>query len=184
MKSNPQISLKSIRKNDKVANIVIITLSVVVFALVNIMREVKLPIEFGFDTHIFPAISAGINSIVSILLLAGLMAIKQRNYDLHRKVMLAAVIFSILFLVSYVLYHFTTVEASYEGAYGFIYYPLLISHIILAGVSLPFILYSVYRGLTGEYQKHKKLTRIVWPVWFYVSVTGVVVYFMISPFYK
>ena len=177
--------MKTIQKNDKLANIIILTLSVVVFALVVLMRKVKIDLGFGFDTHIFPQLSAVLNSIVAILLIAGLVAVKQRNLELHKKLMLGAVVCSILFLVTYVLYHFTTVETKYggEGLAKGIYYFILLTHISLAGIILPFILFAVYRGLTGEYDRHKKLTRYVWPIWFYVSVTGVVVYFMISPFY-
>jgi putative membrane protein len=177
--------MKTIPKNDRLANIVIITLSVVVFALVTLMRRVKIDLGFGFDTHIFPAISALLNSTVAILLLLGLWFVKKKDFEKHRKAMMAAVVFSILFLLTYVMYHFTTVETAYGGE-GFVktlYYIILFTHIGLAGIILPFILFAVYRGLTGEYAQHKRLTRWVWPVWFYVSVTGVIVYFMISPFY-
>jgi putative membrane protein len=177
--------MKTITRNDKLANIVIGVLSIVVFALVLLMRRYKLPLELSFDTHIFPALSAALNSIVAILLLIGLWLVKQKKFIQHKKVMLAAVICSILFLLTYVAYHFTTVETLYggTGAIKTIYYIILFSHIGLAGVILPFILFAVYRGLTGEYDRHKKLTRYVWPIWFYVSVTGVVVYFTISPYY-
>lgn len=177
--------MKSIAQNDRLANRIIIGLSIVVFALVTLMRRVKLDIDFGFDTHVFPAISAALNSIVALLLLVGLWFVKRKQFEKHRNTMLAAVVFSVLFLITYVLYHFTTVETVYggTGVINIIYYIILFSHIALAGVILPFILYSVYRGLTGEYAKHKKLTRWVWPIWFYVSVTGVIVYFMISPYY-
>jgi putative membrane protein len=100
--------------------------------------------------------------------------------------MMSALVCSILFLLTYVLYHISTPETTYGGT-GMIktvYLIILFSHIALAGTILPFILYAVYRGLTGEYDRHKKLTKWVWPLWFYVSVTGVVVYFMIAPFYK
>ena len=177
--------MKTIVKNDRLANVVIISLSVVVFALVVMMRKVKLDLGFGFDTHIFPKMSAFLNSVVSVLLLAGLIAVRQKRFEIHKRIMLSAVVCSILFLVTYVLYHFTTVETSYGGTglSKVIYLIILLTHITLAGVILPFILFAVYRGLTGEYHRHKKLTRYVWPVWFYVSVTGVVVYFMISPYY-
>lgn len=177
--------MKIIKRNDGLANFIIITLSVVVFALVTLMRRVKLDIDFGFDTHVFPAISATLNSIVAILLLAGLLFVRQRKLEAHKTTMLTAVVFSVLFLVTYVLYHFTTLETTYggTGTVKTFYYIILFSHIGLAGIILPFILYSVYRGLTGQYDRHKKLTRWVWPIWFYVSVTGVVVYFMISPWY-
>lgn len=177
--------MRSIRKNDRLANIIIITLSIIVFSLVVLMRKVKIDLGFGFDTHIFPKLSASLNSIVSVLLLAGLIAVRQKRFLIHKRIMLSAVVFSILFLVTYVLYHFTTVETKYggEGISKVIYLVILLTHITLAGVILPFILFAVYRGLTGEYTKHKKLTRYVWPIWFYVSVTGVIVYFMISPYY-
>lgn len=177
--------MRLIPKNDRLANVLIISLSVVVFTLVTLMRKVKLDIDFGFDTHVFPAISACLNSLVAILLLIGLWFVKQRKFDQHKATMLSAVICSILFLATYVLYHFTTVETPYggTGAIKAIYYVILFTHIGLAGIILPFILYSVYRGLTGEFERHKKLTKWVWPIWFYVSVTGVVVYFMISPYY-
>lgn len=177
--------MKVIVKNDRLAAVIIISLSVVVFALVTLMRRVKIEIDFGFDTHVFPAISAFLNSVVSVLLLVGLWFVRKKQFEKHRNTMLSAVVFSILFLITYVLYHFTTVETAYggSGAVKILYYLILFTHIALAGIILPFILYAVYRGLTGEYQRHKKLTRWVWPVWFYVSVTGVIVYFMISPYY-
>ena len=176
--------MKTIAKNDRLANGIIITLSVVVFALVTLMRRVKIDLGFEFDTHIFPAISVTLNSAVAILLLLGLWFVKQKDFEISlksRKIRL----FSILFLLTYVMYHFTTVETAYGGVglIKTIYYIILFTHIGLAGIILPFILFAVYRGLTGEYAQHKRLTRWVWPVWFYVSVTGVVVYFMISPFY-
>lgn len=177
--------LQTIKKNDKLANTIILTLSVVVFSLVVLMRSWK-PLSFSFDTHIFPAMSAALNSMVAILLLVGLYFVKQKQFEKHKSVMLAAVFCSILFLLTYVLYHISTPETTYggTGTIKVIYLLILFSHIGLAGIILPFILFTVYRGLTGEYDKHKKLTRWVWPLWFYVSVTGVVVYFMISPYYN
>ncbi len=177
--------MKVIVKNDRLAAVIIISLSIVVFALVTLMRRVKIEVDFGFDTHVFPAISAILNSLVSVLLLIGLWFVRKKQFEKHRNTMLSAVVFSVLFLITYVLYHFTTVETAYggSGTIKIVYYLILFTHIALAGIILPFILYAVYRGLTGEYQRHKKLTRWVWPVWFYVSVTGVIVYFMISPYY-
>jgi putative membrane protein len=175
--------MKTISKNDRLANIAIIGMSLLVFILISVTRRVKFDLGFDFDTHIFPAISAFLNSGVSILLILGLVAIKNKKQVMHRNIMLAAMACSILFLVSYLAYHFTTVETSYQGAYSLFYYIILFSHITLSGLVLPFILYSVYRGLTGEYAKHKKLTRFVWPIWLYVSMTGVLVYFMIKPYY-
>ena len=173
--------MNTISKNDRLANIAIIGMSLLVFILISVTRRVKFDLGFDFDTHIFPAISAFLNSIVSVLLILGLAAIKRKKQVIHKNIMLAAMACSILFLVSYLAYHFTTVETSYQGPYKLFYYIILFSHITLSGLVLPFILYSVYRGLTGEYAKHKKLTRFVWPIWLYVSMTGVLVYFMIKP---
>lgn len=177
--------MKSIPRNDRLAKVIILSLSAVVFSLVVLMRKIKLQIDFGFDTHLLPAISAIINSVVALLLLSGLLFVRRKMFLLHKRIMLSAVFCSVLFLVTYVMYHFTTVETSYGGIGPMkaFYYFILFTHITLAGLILPFILFAVYRGLTGEYDRHKKLTRWVWPVWFYVSVTGVIVYLMISPYY-
>jgi putative membrane protein len=119
------------------------------------------------------------------LLLAALVAVKNRKYLLHKKLMLAAMVLSALFLVSYIAHHLLSDPTSYggEGTLKTLYYLLLITHIFLAAVILPFILYTVYRGLTGEFARHKKMGKMTWPVWFYVSVSGVLVYLMISPYY-
>jgi putative membrane protein len=99
--------------------------------------------------------------------------------------MLAAIGLSVLFLLSYIAYHLFTAETPFPaGAQGRgLYLIILATHIILAGLILPFILFSAYRALIGEYAEHKKLARITWPIWFYVAVTGVIVYLMISPYY-
>ena len=142
--------MKTIAKNDRLANGIIITLSVVVFALVTLMRRVKIDLGFEFDTHIFPAISATLNSAVAILLLLGLWFVKQKDFEKHRNVMLAAVVFSILFLLTYVMYHFTTVETAYGGVglIKTIYYIILFTHIGLAGIILPFILFALFKYLS------------------------------------
>jgi putative membrane protein len=175
----------SIQKNDNIAYWVIGILSVVVFAAVVLLKQVELKINLGFDVHIFAQINAAINSTVSLLLLVGLFLVKQRRYEQHKKVMLSAVILSALFLVSYIAHHLLSGNTKFggEGAIRLVYFVLLITHIFLAAVILPFILLVSYRGLTGEYAKHKKLARITFPIWLYVSVTGVIVYLMISPYY-
>lgn len=176
----------SIKKNDKQANVLIILFSLIVFIAVVFLSRVKLEVELPFDVHVFAKINAIINTAVSILLLAGLVAVKQGKYLLHKKVMFAAMILSILFLVSYILHHLLSESTSYggDGAMKAVYYFILISHIILAGIIMPFVLYTAYRALVAEWPRHKKLAKITWPVWFYVSVTGVIVYLMISPYYQ
>jgi putative membrane protein len=174
-----------IQKNDKKAGALIITLSVIVFVAVVLLSRLKLEVDLGFDVHIFATLNAIINSTVSVLLLAALVAVKNRKYLLHKKLMLAAMVLSALFLVSYIAHHLLSDPTSYggEGTLKTLYYLLLITHIFLAAVILPFILYTVYRGLTGEFARHKKMGKMTWPVWFYVSVSGVLVYLMISPYY-
>lgn len=173
------------QKNDKQARLLIFTVSFVVFAAVAVLSRVKLEVDLGFDIHVFALINAVINSAVSILLIWALIAVKGKNYLLHKKLMLTAIVLSVLFLVSYIAHHLLAGDTIYggEGAVRYFYYFILITHIILAAIILPFILFTAYRSLTGEYDKHKKLARYTWPLWLYVSITGVLVYLMISPYY-
>lgn len=175
-----------LKKNDKQARLLILTVSFVVFAAVAILSKVKLDVYLGFDVHIFAAINAVINSMVSFLLIIALIAVKNKKYVLHKNVMFVAIILSVLFLVSYIAHHLLAGDTVYggEGAIRYMYFFILITHIILAAIILPFILFTAYRSLTGEYDKHKKLARYTWPLWFYVSITGVAVYSMISPYYS
>jgi len=173
------------KKNDKKAYWLIITFSVIVFLAVASLGRVKLEVDIGFDVHLFAKINAIINSIVAVLLLAALIAVKAKRYLAHKRMMMTAMVLSILFLVSYICHHLFAGEAKFgeEGTAKTIYYIILFTHIPLAGLILPFILFSAYRALIGEFDKHRKLVRFTWPVWFYVAVTGVVVYLMISPYY-
>jgi putative membrane protein len=187
------------KPNDKKANWLIYSFSAVVFAAVVILGRVKLNINPGFDIHLFARINAVINSTVALLLLAALWAVKSGHYKAHKNIMLAAMGLSVLFLLSYIAHHLLAGETRFgdlnhdgilddaekaaAGSLRTIYYIVLGTHIPLAGLILPFILFSAYRALTGDYARHKKLVRITWPVWFYVAVTGVVVYWMISPYY-
>lgn len=190
----------TLAKNDKKAKIFIYTVSFVVFAAVVFLSRFKLKVDLGFDVHVFAKVNAIINSIVAALLLAGLFTARQRKYELHKKIMLTAILLSVLFLLSYIAHHLLAGDTKYgdlnhdgilsidekalAGNMRMVYYFILITHIPLAGIILPFILFTAYRALIGEYEQHKKLVRITWPVWFYVAVTGVVVYLMISPYYN
>ena len=192
----------SIQKNDKKAKTIIITVSVIVFAAVSVLGRYNLAgkVELPFDKHIFATANAVINGMVAVLLIAGLLTVKKGNYQLHKKIMLSAMFLSILFLLSYICHHLFAGETIYgetDGIKGLsaaetaaagtmrnVYLAVLITHIPLAGIALPFILFAAYRALTGEYEKHKKLVRIIWPLWFYVAITGVLVYIMIAPYYK
>ncbi|GAB2839184.1 DUF420 domain-containing protein [Ferruginibacter profundus] len=190
----------SLQKNDKKAKLLIYTVSVVVFAAVVLLSKFKLTLDLGFNVHVFAMANAIINSAVAVLLVAGLITIKQKKYALHKKIMLSAMVLSVLFLVSYICHHLLAGETKFgdinhdgilsdeeklaAGSLRTVYYFILATHIPLAAIILPFILFAAYRALTGEYEQHKKLTRITWPVWFYVAVTGVIVYLMISPYYN
>ncbi len=175
----------SLKKNDKLARLLIITVSVVVFAAVAVLSKVQLKVDLGFNIHIFAAINAVINSCVSVLLIAALIAVKSKNYVAHKNMMMFAIVLSVLFLVSYIAHHLLSGDTKYGGvgAIRYFYFIILITHIFLAAIILPFILFTAYRSLTGEFDKHKKLARYTWPLWLYVSVTGVIVYLMISPYY-
>jgi putative membrane protein len=190
----------SLEKNDSKAKKFIWTVSIIVFLAVVLMSRYKLDVTLPFNVHVFATINAVINSLVGILLVAGLATVKSKNYILHKRIMLSAIVLSVLFLVSYICHHLMAGETKYgdinhDGVLGLdekmmvggtrvFYYILLGLHIPLAAIILPFILFSAYRALTGEYEKHKKLVRITWPVWFFVAVSGVIVYWMISPFYS
>ena len=176
----------SITKNDKLAKRLIWTVSIVVFAVVVLLHELKIKVDLGFDVHIFAQINAIINGTVASLLLLGLYFVKAKKYMLHKKVMNLAILLSLLFLLSYIAHHILADSTSFneQGTVKYIYYIILISHILLAGLSLPFILFTAYRASISEFPAHKKMARYVFPVWLYVAITGVVVYLMISPFYS
>ena len=176
----------SITKNDKLAKRLIWTVSIVVFAVVVLLHELKIKVDIGFDVHIFAQINAIINGTVASLLLLGLYFVKAKKYMLHKKVMNLAILLSLLFLLSYIAHHILADSTSFneQGTIKYIYYIILISHILLAGLSLPFILFTAYRASISEFPAHKKMAKYVFPVWLYVAITGVVVYLMISPFYS
>ena len=176
----------SIQKNDKKASLLIILFSIVVFVAVVFLSRIKIDVDLPFDVHAFARVNALINSAVSFLLLVGLMAVKRGRYQLHKKIMMSAMVLSLLFLVSYICHHLFSESTSYggDGTIKYVYYFILITHILLAAIILPFILYTSYRALIAEWPAHRKLAKITWPIWFYVSITGVVVYLMISPYYS
>lgn len=187
-------------KNDKRANLLIITFSVIVFVAVVMLNRVKLNVDLGFDVHLFAKANAIINSLVAVALVAALIAVKQKKYYLHRGLMFTALVLSVIFLVSYISHHLfagetifgdvdgdsivSEAEKAALGSSRLIYRIVLFTHIPLAGLILPFILFTAYRAQIGEFERHKKLARITWPIWFYVAITGVVVYLMISPYYN
>ncbi|WP_026764849.1 DUF420 domain-containing protein [Sediminibacterium salmoneum] len=188
------------QKNDRLANWLIGIFSLVVFIVVVILGKFKLDVDLGFDVHIFATINAFVNATIAVVLVAALIAVKKQHYELHKKLMMGALVLSVLFLLSYIAHHLLAGEAKYgdanhdgivdeaeklaAGTMRVVYLIILITHIILAAIILPFILFTAYRGLTSEFPAHKKLAKITWPLWFYVAVTGPIVYFMISPYYQ
>lgn len=189
------------KRNDRKAKTLIILFSIIVFIAISILGRYNLAgkVDLPFDVHLFALANGIINATVALLLIAGLVAVKKRNYLAHKKIMLTAILLSVLFLASYICHHLFAGETMYgetDGVKGLsraelvaagsmrnVYLIILATHIPLAGIALPFILFAAYRALTGDYEKHKKIVRIIWPLWFYVAVTGVIVYLMIRRYY-
>ena len=188
--------------NEKPVKWAVYIATIAVCGLVTILNQKWIPHPDVFPNFIYklPALNAFLNGTCSILLLFSLWAIKKRNIELHKKLNLTAFLFSTLFLLSYVTAHYFIPDTKYgdvdhDGLMSAaesaavsgikpIYVVILLSHIFLAVVVLPMVLLSFYYGLTDQREKHKKLTRFSYPIWLYVTVTGVAVYLMISPYYN
>ncbi len=158
-------------------------LSIAIPVVVAILFSVRIPgVErIGF----LPPIYATINGITAILLILALIQIKKGNVEAHERIMKTNIVLSCIFLLLYVVYHMTSDSTSFggEGAIRYVYFTLLISHILLSITVIPFVLVTYVRAITGNYVMHKKIARITFPIWLYVAVTGVIVYLMISPYY-
>ncbi|WP_338874270.1 DUF420 domain-containing protein [Spirosoma sp. SC4-14] len=167
------------------ANRVINILSLAIPIAVAILLGIRQKVDLGNWTTYLPHINGIINSITSVLLLMGFYFIRQKNIEAHKRIMLTAFALGSLFLVSYVLYHLTNESTPYGGQ-GWIrpvYYVLLISHIVLSVVVVWFVLRAVYFAISGQILKHKQTVKYAFPIWLYVSITGVIVYLMIKPYY-
>ncbi|GAB3687866.1 hypothetical protein GCM10027592_01990 [Spirosoma flavus] len=167
------------------ANRVINGLALAIPVAVAVLLGIRQKVDLGAWTTYLPHINGIINSITSVLLLLGFYFIKQKNIMAHKRTMLAAFALGSFFLVSYVLYHLTN-ESTPFGGEGWIrpvYYFLLISHIVLSVVVVWFVLRAVYFALSGQILKHKQTVKYAFPIWLYVSITGVIVYLMIKPYY-
>ena len=160
-------------------------LTVAVLGLVAAMREIELPLPDGVDLSFLPAVHATLNTLVASFLVVALVMIKQKNITAHKRAISAAMICSILFLLCYVAYHITTPETKFGGVgvIRTVYFVLLVSHIILAAASFPFILFTWIYGFTNQVQKHRRMAKYVFPVWLYVAVTGPICYLMLQPYY-
>jgi len=165
----------------------IVVLSIVIPLVVAILFRVNLS-ELGFDVKpltILPPIYATINGFTAVILLTAFWAIKNKRIVLHENLMTTAIWCSVAFLVMYVAYHMTSDSTKFggEGLIKYIYYVILISHILLSIVIIPFVLITYVRAVTNNFERHKKIARVTFPMWLYVAVSGVIVYLMISPYY-
>ncbi|MCC6701563.1 MAG: DUF420 domain-containing protein [Fluviicola sp.] len=166
----------------------IVLLSIAIPAVVALLFGVKLK-TLGFDVKpltFLPPIYAGINGLTAVLLVVALIAVKNKKIKLHESIMKVAILCSVAFLGMYVAYHMTSEATPYggSGAMKALYFFILISHIVLSVVVIPFVLLTYVRAITNNIERHKKIAKIAFPIWLYVAVTGVVVYLMISPYYK
>lgn len=161
----------------------IVVLSIAIPLVIAALFGVKLPnVE---PLSFLPPIYASINACTAIVLVSAFWAIKNKKRNLHKKLIQLAISLSIIFLGMYIAYHMTSESTKYggEGFITYIYYFILISHIILSVVVIPFVLITYVRAITNNFEKHKKIARITFPLWLYVAVSGVLVYIMISPYY-
>ena len=176
------MNLENNRTNFKIINVVSYAIPLAVALLLGIRTKVDL----GDWTHTLPHFNALINFLTAVLLVIGVIAIKNGKQKLHKYFMLSAFLLGSLFLVTYILYHITHTSTSFGGSgmIAYVYYFLLITHIILAAVVVRFVLMAVYYALQSNFEMHKKTVKFAFPIWLYVSITGVVVYVMISPYYQ
>lgn len=157
------------------------------FVLIGIIAFIymgpKLIVITGLSPNTLPKVNAVLNGLAAVALICGWVAIMKRKIPVHRAFMLTAVAFSVLFLVSYVIQHGSFPSVKYGGALGWLYYPVLLSHIVLAAAIVPLVLITLVRALSERFDKHRKIARCTLPLWLYVSITGVVVYLMCAPYY-
>ncbi len=170
-------------KDAKKYNKWIVILSIVIPLVVAILFRVKVDVELPI---FLPPVYATINAITALVLIMALWAVKNKKIKIHERLMKLAIILSVVFLVMYVAYHMTSESTSYggEGAIRYIYLFVLLSHILLSIVIIPFVLITYVRAITNDITKHKKIAKITFPLWLYVAISGVVVYVMISPYYS
>jgi len=165
----------------------IILVSIAIPVVVALLFSVKLK-DFGINVtplSFLPPIYATINGITAVVLVAAVLAIKNGNRKLHERLMTTAIGLSLLFLVMYVAYHMTSDSTKFggEGIIRFVYFFILITHIILSIAVIPLVLIAYVRALANKFDKHKKIAKITFPIWLYVAITGVIVYLMIAPYY-
>lgn len=173
-------------KTDKIVIPVIVVLSILVpLVVIVLMNQTNRYDLLGLEVGSFPFFHAILNFSTATLLLVGYVLIKKGNRIMHRNVMITAFCLSVVFLASYVISKMShdPVHFEGEGIVKYIYYFILITHIVLSGIIVPLVLFTMYRGLSGEYEKHKKIARWTFPIWLYVAITGVLVYVFMIPYY-
>lgn len=173
---------ESLVLNENKYNKLIVILSVTIPIVVAILFGVKIDAELPV---FLPPIYATINAITALVLVLAFIAIKQGKIQIHERLMKFAIVLSVLFLVMYVAYHMTSDSTKFggEGIIKYVYYFILISHILLSIAVIPFVLITYVRAITNNIERHKKIAKITFPLWLYVAVTGVIVFIMISPYY-
>ncbi|MBL4904750.1 MAG: DUF420 domain-containing protein [Flavobacteriaceae bacterium] len=176
--------MNKLLSKEKKYNRIITVLSIVIPLAVATLFGVKIPdVE---PLSFLPPIYATINGITAVILIAAVVAIKKGKKKLHERLMKFAITCSVLFLTMYIAYHMTSDSTTFggEGNIRYVYYFILISHIILSIVVIPFVLITYVRAILGKFPEHKKIAKFTFPLWLYVAITGVVVYLMISPYYS
>ena len=168
---------------NKKFRILIWILSILIPVIVAVLFNVKIP---GVERMGFlPPIYATINGFTALILVIAVIQIKKGNRKIHERLMKIAILFSVLFLMMYILYHMTSEATPFggEGTLRYLYFFILISHILLSIAIIPMVLITYYRAFTQQFEKHRKIARITFPLWLYVAISGVVIYLMISPYY-
>ncbi|GAA4894504.1 DUF420 domain-containing protein [Flaviramulus aquimarinus] len=168
--------------NEKKYNKLIIVLSIVIPLAVASLFGIKIDVELPV---FLPPIYASINALTAFVLVLAFIAIQNKKIKQHERLMKFAIILSVLFLFMYIAYHMTSDSTKYggEGFKKYFYYFILLTHIIMSIIVIPFVLITYVRAITNNIEKHKKIARITFPLWLYVAITGVIVYIMISPYY-
>ena len=177
---NKEITTQKERKYNRIIAVLSFLIPIAVAALFGVKLPNVEPLSF------LPPIYATINGLTAILLVAAVVVVKKGNKDLHEKLNKTAIACSILFLLMYIAYHMTSDSTVFggKGAIRYLYYFILISHIILSIAVIPFVLITFVRAQLGKFPQHKKIAKITFPLWLYVAVSGVIVYLMISPYYN
>lgn len=175
-------------QNERKTKSIIWVISLIIPIVVTALRYIPTPeLSHGAKESMYflPLLNSILNGSTFFLLIAALFAIRSKNINRHRKLMTTAMVFSALFLVSYVIFHWTTPEQAYEGEGGMkiFYYIILITHVLLSAAIVPLVLFAFSHAVAGRIDKHKKIVKVTYPMWLYVTFTGVLVYIMISAYY-